>query len=204
VMRIIGSACLFAVLLSLTGCVQLPTRTDPVRVVAPRIEVAPAADWPMVSWSLAVHRPLADQTRGSVRMVVRSANARLAFYPGVVWLDEMPDMLQAALLQAFTDSGRIAGVSRPGVAMARYNLTSEVRSFDAVADGAGRLTVVLELQSALVEVRSGRMITSRTFSTSAPVAGTGLDALTDAFESALTSLVTSVIGWTLGSVPADA
>jgi cholesterol transport system auxiliary component len=203
VIRVIASACLSALLCGLTGCVQLPTRADPVKVLAPRIDTVPAADWPAVDWSLAVQRPLADQTRGSVRLVVRSANAQLAFYPGVAWLDDLPDLLQSALLRGFSDSGRIGAVDRPGVALARYHLATDVRSFDAVTDGAGGLTVMLEVRGVLVEVRSGRMLTSRTFSTSAPVSGAGVDALTGAFEAALTTLVSSVVGWTLSAIPAD-
>lgn len=187
-------------LLGLSGCVQLPERGEPVRLVAPQIRVGADPSAPTVPWSLAVQRPISDQTRGSARVVVRVGGSRLAYFPGIAWLDEMPDMLQALLLQAFVDSGRIASVGRPGTAQARYGLSTEVRRFDAVDDGRG-LTVELELQAALVEVRTGRMLATRVIASQAPVSGSGPDRLTEAFEAALEDLIAGVVGWTLSAAP---
>jgi cholesterol transport system auxiliary component len=165
----------------------------------PAITLDPA--WSQVDWSLLVQRPIADQTRGSVRIVVRSDNARLSYYPGIAWLDELPEMLQTELLRAFTDSGRIPAVARPGVARARFALATEIRRFDAVQDGvendAGRLAVELELQAALLEVRTGELLASRVFRQRVPAAGRDADTLTAAFESALGLLTSELIGWTL-------
>jgi cholesterol transport system auxiliary component len=202
-MKTFAACCLLAGLLVLGGCIQLPDRSQAVRVVAPQSVLTADATWPVVPWSLAVQRPVTDQTRGSVRIVVRSPYSRLSFYPGVAWLDEMPDMLQTMLLQAFVDSNRITAVARPGTAQARYNLGAEVRRFDAVEGANGRLTVELELQAGLVEARTGRIIANRVFKFDAPVAGSGPDALTGAFETALGDLVNGVVGWTLNAVPND-
>jgi cholesterol transport system auxiliary component len=200
-MRIFATGCLLATMLGLYGCIQLPSRSEPVRVVAPQSTLTADPAWPTVPWSLAVQRPITDQTRGSVRIVVRSPNSRLSFYPGVAWLDEMPDMLQALMLQAFVDSTRIGSVARPGAAQARYNLMAEVRRFDAVEEAGGGLSVELELQTGLVEARTGRMVANRVFRSESPVAGNGIDALTGAFETALDNLVTSVVSWTLNAIP---
>jgi cholesterol transport system auxiliary component len=194
---------LLTVALGLAGCIQLPDRSQPVRVLAPQAALDADPAWPTVQWSLAVQRPIADQTRGSVRIVVRSDPARLSFYPGIAWLDEMPDMLQAMLLQAFVDSGRITSVARPGGAEARYHLTTEVRKFDAVESARGALTVELELHTGMVETRSGRILASRVFRSESPAAGNGADPLTSAFEAALAELVNDVVGWTLLAVPGD-
>lgn len=186
-------------LVVLGGCLKLPTREEPIGVVAPQPTVAVDPDWPEVAWSLAVQRPITDQTRGSVRIVVRTAQSRLAFYPGVAWLDEMPDMVQTLLLNAFADSGRFPSVARPGTAAAYYGLTAEVRRFDAVEGPNRALRVELELQVGLVEMRSGRMIASRVFKSESAVAGSEVLALTRAFEAALSTLLTDVVGWTVNS-----
>lgn len=202
-MKPFAACCLLTGLLVLGGCLQLPDRAQPVRVVAPQSVVTADAAWPVVAWSLAVQRPITDQTRGSVRIVVRSPHSRLSFYPGVAWLDEMPDMLQTLLLQGFVDSNRITAVARPGTAQVRFHLGAEVRRFDAVEGADGRLTVELELLAGLIETRTGRMIANRVFKHDAPVAGSGPEALTGAFETALGDLINGVVGWTLNAVPND-
>lgn len=195
----IGCGILFATL-SLGGCVALGG-PDPVKIVAPAPIVPADPAWPAVDWSLLVQRPVADQTRGSVRIVVRTANSQLAFYPGLAWLDELPEMLQTELLRAFADSGRIPAVARPGVARASYALATEIRRFDAIEESRGQLVVEIELQAALLEVRTGEQQASRVFSHRVPVAGGGVEALTGAFEDALGALIGEMIGWTLAVAP---
>ncbi|MBX3707620.1 MAG: membrane integrity-associated transporter subunit PqiC [Pseudomonadales bacterium] len=194
--------CALVPLLLLAGCLRLPARTEPIRIVAPAVAVTPAQDWPVVAWSLAVQRPIADQTRGSVRVVVRTPHSRLAFYPGIAWLDELPDMLQSILLEGFVDSGRVASVARPGTALARYQLVADIRAFDLVDAGAG-LATDLVVHGSLVEVRTGRIVASRVFRTDASVSGRGVDAVTAAFEQALARLVGEVVEWTLRAPPLE-
>ena len=193
-------ACLLVVSAAIAGCTPFG-RQDPLRVVAPAPPIPIDPDWPQVDWSLLVQRPVADQTRGSVRVVVRTEGAHLAFYPGIAWLDQLPEMLQAQFLRAFTDSGRIPSVARPGVARADYALATEIRRFDAVEESRGRLVVDLELQATLLEIRTGKSLASRVFRSQDPVDGRGADALTGAFERALGVLLVDVIDWTLAEAP---
>jgi len=185
----------------LVGCVQLPDKSDPLRIIAPQVSVTPDLAWPEVDWSLIVQRPVADQTRGSARVVVRTPYSRLSFYPGVVWLDELPELLQTEVLRAFIDSQRITAVSRPGIAKARYGLAIEIRRFDAVEESRRQLTVELELQAALLEVRSGQLLASNVFSERVPMEGNDADGLTAAFEEALGLVIGRMIGWTLSAAP---
>jgi ABC-type uncharacterized transport system auxiliary subunit len=65
----------------------------------------------------------------------------------------------------------------------------------------GTLTVELEIQATLLEVRSGTPLATRTFRSSMPVDGRDVDALAAAFEAALGRLQSELIGWTLRAVP---
>lgn len=186
----------------LAGCMPF-ARHDTVRILAPEPTVAADPDWPRVEEPLLVQRPIADQTRGSTRIVVRLDGSRLAFYPGVAWLDVLPEMLQAELIRAFTDSDRLPAVTRPGTARGHYALATEVRRFDAVEAARRTLTVELEIQATLLEVRSGAPLATRTFRSSTPVEGRDVDALAAAFETALARLQSELIGWTLRAVPAS-
>lgn len=187
----------------LGGCLQLPERSEPLRIVAPRIAVTAEASWPAVDWALLVQRPIADQTRGSVRIAVSSPHARLSFYPGLAWLDEMPEMLQTLMIQGFIDSGLTGGASRPGAASAHYSLATEARRFEAAESADGKLVVELEVHASLVEIRGARAVASRVFRARVPVAASGPDALTDAFEQALQQLIHDLVGWTLEATSTD-
>jgi len=184
----------------LAGCMPF-ARHDTVRILAPQPTVGADPDWPRVEEPLLVQRPIADQTRGSTRIVVRLDGSRLAFYPGVAWLDVLPEMLQAELIRAFTDSNRVPAVTRPGTARGQYALATEVRRFDVVEAAHRALTVELEMQATLLEVRSGTPLATRTLRSSAPVEGRDFDALAVAFEAALGELQRELIGWTLRAVP---
>jgi cholesterol transport system auxiliary component len=199
----IRTASMLPVLLviGLSGCAAL-RGPEPLRIVAPAPQVAADPEWPAADWTLVVQRPVADKTRGSARIVVRSEHARLAYYPAIAWLDELPEMLQSQLLAAFTDSGRLAGAVRPGTARARFSLTTEVRAFDIV-DESGSLSAELEVHAGLLESRTGALVAHHVFRQRAPVAGQGVDALTDAFERALGALIGEVIGWTLATAPPE-
>jgi cholesterol transport system auxiliary component len=184
-------------LLALTGCLQLPTASDPVRVIAPNPPFRVNPDWPAGEWTLLVQRPMADQMRSSARVVVNSGSSRLSFYPGVMWLDEMPDMLQSLILQGFVDANRLVAVARPGTARGVLYLATEVRRFEAKAATGAPLEADLELYATLVDVRSAAVIAARTFGARVPADGPSVEAITRAFEIALGDLITQIVDWTL-------
>ncbi len=189
-----GLACLILA----TGC-MLGGQTRSLNIIAPEVELTTSDEWPEVDWSLQIRRPVADQMRDSARILVRVGPSRMQPYPSAVWLDSVPEMLQSAMIQAHEDSGRIAGVSRPGSSRSRYSLTSELRRFEAVDTGGPDLEVEIVLQANLVHVRSSRMLATRRFEHRATTRGKELDELIEAFEQALGELATELVGWTLES-----
>lgn len=182
--------------LALSGCL-LSRQSTPVTVLAPTVRVEPDPAWPAVDWSLQVYRPRADAMRDSARVLVRPAPSQLQVYKGAAWLASAPDLVQSVLLHAFEDSGRIGAVVPAGAVRGRYALHSELRRFEAVDDGSGRLGVEVELQVKLVLVRNAQVLASASLSQRLEADGKGLPALTRAFEQALTALSVEVIGWTL-------
>ena len=195
------AALLLPCILVAGGCAALTDGAGTLRIVAPDPHLAAADGGPPADYTLTIQRPIADKTRGTSRVIVRSGHARLAFYPDVAWVDELPEMLQSLLLQAFTDKGQWTGIVRPGAARARYSLGTEIRRFEAVEQGDGRLVVELQVQAGLLEVRSGRLVASQVFESRVPVAGNDVDALIAAFESALGELIGDLIAWTRATAP---
>ena len=195
-LSIIRAALLASLCLVLTGCL-LARQSAPTVVLAPEVTVVPAAEWPVVGWSLLVDRPRADAMSDSARVLIRPAPAQLQVYKGAAWLEPVPDLLQSILLRAFEDSGRITAVSRVGNARSRFRLYTEIRRFEAVASDGGRLTVQLEIHAKLILTRDASVLSAVNFNAQARSADNQLPALTRAFEQALQELTNAVVGWTL-------
>lgn len=187
---------LMVLALLVAGC-MLGRQLSSVSIVAPQVDVAANPDWPQADWSLQVQRPQADQMRDSDRLLVRVSRSRLQPFPGAAWLDSMPAMVQALMIQQFEDSDRFAGVGRAGGMRSRFSLSTEIRHFEAVDDGQPGLGVDLAIQANLIHHRSGRVLASRTFNHQARVSGTDLDPLVEAFETAMGALFADLTGWVL-------
>lgn len=180
--------------LATTAC-TLGGKAQPLTLIDPRVGPVETAGLTAVDWSVEIPRPLTDQTRDSDRLIVRRDSARLQVYPGVSWLDSLPDMAQTLMVQALTDSDLFAGVGREGLS-ARYALATELRRFELVDEG-GDLRVELVITANLIGKRQRASAGFRTFRISEPVASSGLGPTVTAFEAALAQWLAELVPWIL-------
>jgi cholesterol transport system auxiliary component len=182
---------------TLPACSILPER-EPTQVYEPTFGSAPAdPSWPTANWSLIVAKPNASQMLGSDRITVRPSPGAVQVYKSASWTDPVPDMLQTALIRRFEDSAKILSVARPGSGVSgEYQLMTEIRSFDSVYVGGGPQAVI-DVYAKLVHTSDGNVVAARSFRESEPAAGTGVEAVVDAFSRALDRTTTQLVGWTL-------
>lgn len=179
------------------GACSILGGTEPIQILDPSAKVAPRADWPQARWSLLVPRPIAIQALDTERIVVRPAPGALQVYKGAVWSETAPDLVHTSLLRAFEDSGKILSVARPGGAVrGDFQLTSELRAFESIYEGATPNAVV-ELHARLVRTTDGKAVAARTFRISEGAAGTDIGTVSEAFSRALAKLDGEVVAWTL-------
>ena len=184
-------------LLLVAACGVLPKR-EPIRIFTPtHAAAADSSAWPQANWALLVAEPIASQTLDSESISVRPSEGSVHVYKGASWADPAPDLVQAALMRRFEDSGKILSVARPGVGInGQYQLLTELRSFEAVyANGAPQ--AVVELQAKLVDARDGHVIAARAFTEREPAAGEDVEYVVQAFSRALDRSTAAVAGWTL-------
>jgi len=181
-------------LLALSAC-SLGGKAVPRTVIEPQLAPIESAGLAAVDWSLEVPRPVTDQTRDSDHLIVRRDGGRLQIYPGVTWLDRLPDMVQTLTVQALSDSGRFAAVGRDGL-RAPYALIMEIRRFELV-DADGERVVELVIAARLIDQRERTRVTTRTLQSRQPVASSDLTATISAFETALSELLAELLAWTL-------
>ncbi|HEY5972145.1 MAG TPA: ABC-type transport auxiliary lipoprotein family protein [Pseudoxanthomonas sp.] len=196
-----------AAMLLLAGCSVLGNgkQRDPVTIYAPQVQVAPDPAWPAVRWQLAVVKPTAARVVDSPRIAVRPVPGELQVYKGVTWSQPSTDLVEATVLRALEDSGKIPSVARSGSGIrADYKLVMDLRRFESDYAGAATPSATIELNAKLMHVVEQRVVASRTFVEAQPANGTEVAQVATAFDQALERLARDVVGWTLASGEADA
>jgi cholesterol transport system auxiliary component len=194
----IASICL---ILPLIGCGGVLPKKDPLQIVSPQVHVDPDPSWPQVGWQLSVSRPSANDMIDSRRMAVIPAPGRIEVYKGVAWDDTVPDIVQDAVVHAFEDSGKILAVAHQTNGLhTDFMLQLDLRDDQAVyRTPAGPPEIDLTVSARLVDSRTSRVVASHTFREVMPASGTGVAAVAQAFDAALSAVVHDLIGWTLAS-----
>ena len=119
---------------------------------------------------IVVPEPTAVSVLDSERIVVRPEPDLVATLGGAQWMDRLPKLLQARIVQAFENVGRIRSVGRPGERIAAdYDLVIDIRKFQIslTPSPAGEV----ELAVKIVSEANGRILAGRIFHASAPAAG---------------------------------
>lgn len=192
-------------LLALAGCSILGSeQRDPVTIYAPQPQVASDPSWPTVAWQLSVGKPTAPRVVDSPRIAVRPAPGELQVYKGASWSQPSTDLVEAIVLRALEDSGRIPAVARDGSGIrADYKLVMDLRRFESDYAGAAVPSATIELTAKLLHASDQRIVASRTFLQVQPSSGTEVAQVTSAFDQALGKLGAEVTGWVLATGEAD-
>ncbi len=145
-----------------------------------------------LSGQIVIATPTALQALSDQKIVVRDTTGAISFLGGGQWADQLPNLLQARLINTFENASKLRAVALPSSgAMADYQLVTDVRSFYVVTPGN---EAVVELSVRLINARSGQIVKGRVFSARRPVgdsvnAGSAAVALDDALSSVLLEIV---------------
>ena len=194
-------------LMLLAGCSVLGNgkQRDPVTIYAPQVKVTPDPSWPAVTWQLAVAKPTAARVVDSPRIAVRPVPGELQVYRGVTWSQPSTDLIEATVLRAFEDSGKIPAVARAGSGIrADYRLVMDLRRYESDYAGNAVPSATIELTAKLLHTSEQRVVASRTFLQVEPSAGVEVAQVATAFDTALEKLGSQVVGWVLTTGEADA
>lgn len=191
----------------LAGCSVLGNgkQRDPVTIYAPQVKVTPDPSWPSVTWQLAVAKPTAARVVDSPRIAVRPAPGELQVYKSVTWSQPSTDLIEATVLRALEDSGKIPAVARAGSGIrADYRLIMDLRRYESDYAGNAAPSATIELTAKLLHTSEQRIVASRTFLQVEPSAGVEVAQVATAFDTALEKLGSEVVGWVLTTGEADA
>ncbi|MEM6462070.1 MAG: ABC-type transport auxiliary lipoprotein family protein [Pseudomonadota bacterium] len=148
---------------------------------------------------IVVTDPAALKSLDGDRIVVRTSPSAIRFLDKSQWNDNLPEVVQERLIEAFEDSGRLGGVGKPGDNIAvDYLISPTIRSFEVIAGVTD--TAVVEISVRVINDRNGVVRAQRVFQATAPVAGTENQAFITALDEANGQVMNDIVSWVLGIV----
>lgn len=144
---------------------------------------------------LAVELPGALQILDTEKIVVYPSAGEVAYLTDAQWLDRLPRLMQARIVQSFENSTRIRAVAKSQDRVsADYLLVVDIRQFGIVAyDGP---YAVVELSVKVVYQRGGRIAAATVFGSKVQAAAaTGAQA-TLALDQAFSEVLVQMVKWT--------
>jgi len=160
-------------------------------------------DGPPVSWALDVAQPDAADNLDTSRIALFNPPARMDYYANASWPDRLPQLVQATLVQAFEQSGRIPAVASDDAGLrSDYMLQTEIRDFNAVYDVPDTAPKVkVRIMAKLVHTKARDIVQSQEFSAEVAAGANSVDNVVIAASQALTTLLKQLVEWTLKAPP---
>lgn len=191
-LRVIAvSACV----LTLGGCLGGGARDDTFALSAVAAAEGPSAK----SRQILVPEPTALKALDSEQIVIRLDRSEIQYLAKARWNDRLPKMVQAKLVEAFENSGKLGGVGRPGEGLAiDYQIMTDIRAFQIETNGGDIARV--EISVKLLNDRNGTVRAQKVFQATAPVGGTGNRAFVAALDRAFSSVTGDIVAWALRSM----
>jgi len=186
-----------AALLLVGACASLTGSKESFTVYSPRYEAPSNMQGKAVDWQLAIDTPLASDALDTSRMLVMPTPGALETYKDGRWADSAPLMLRGLLIEAFQQTGRIAGVGALTSAIhADYTMTIDLYDFE-VQYRDGTPHAVIRLNAQLNDSSINRVRAAKTFEADEPVAGTTAGDAAAAFDRTLDTLLAAIVRWTI-------
>ncbi|MBB5041538.1 ABC-type transport auxiliary lipoprotein family protein [Shinella fusca] len=189
-------AALIAVLATtLAACGSAPAKNDTFNLSA-----VPAVEGPSArNRQILVPQPSALKALDGDQIVIRPSPSEIQYLAKSQWSDSLSKMVQAKLVQAFENTGRVGGVGMPGQGLAiDYQIVTDIRAFEVQTSGAD--TAVVEMSAKLLNDRNGTVRAQKVFRAAVPVHGTGSVAFVKGLDAAFATVTADIVGWTLKSI----
>jgi len=187
-----------AALLAVGACASLTGTKESFTVYSPRYEApSSTAQGKPVDWQLAIDTPLASDALDASRMRVMPTPGALETYKGGRWADTPPLVLRGLLIEAFQETGRIAGVGAVTSGLhADYTMTIDLYDFE-VQYRDGTPHALIRLNAKLNDASINRVRAAKTFEADEPVSGTTAGDAAAAFDRAIDALLAGIVRWTI-------
>ncbi len=140
--------------------------------------------------------PSAVKALDTDAIAVKSDGTVITYFSGGQWSDRLPVLVQARVIEAFENSGRVRAIGRPGEGLLiHYQISTNVRAFQLEVDGGSQ--GVVEIAAKIINDRNGRVVATRTFRAAVPTGGDSIDPAVKGLDAALHSVLVELVEWVL-------
>ncbi len=180
--------------LALSGC-GTAAKNDTYDLSAPVSDSGPSAK----GRQILVQQPTALQALNSEQIVIKVSSSEIQYLAKAQWSDKLPRMVQAKLVEAYENSGKLGGVGVPGQGLAiDYQVVTDIRAFE-IRTGGGSQAVV-EISAKILNDRNGSVRAQKVFSQTVPAGGGSNEAFVKALDRAFAGVTSEIVDWTLKSI----
>lgn len=146
-----------------------------------------------------VTEPTALKALDSEQVVIRLSGVEIQYLSKARWGDRLPKLVQAKLVEAFENTGRLGGVGKPGEGLAiDFQIVTDIRAFQIETNGGTHANI--EISVKLLNDRNGTVRAQRVFTATSPVQGTGNRDYIAALDRAFAEISTEIVAWTLKAI----
>lgn len=150
------------------------------------------------SWQIAVSEPSLVLVFNTDKLLREAAGGAVDPIPGARWQDNLPNLVQARLIQSFENAGYASQVLRSDdAADPDYKLLLDIRRFQIVLSNAPKAEI--EIVARIVS-REGAVTASRSFQLSADVEGNAPASDANALGKAFRQMAGELVNWTIAAL----
>lgn len=191
---LIRACILLSLLTAVSACASKPSNDTYSLSSAPVIEEPSST-----AKQILVPDPTALKALDSDQVVIRLSDSEIQYLAKSQWSDRLPKMVQAKLVQTFENTGKVAGVGKPGEGLAiDYQVITNIRAFEISTEGAD--TAIVEIFAKILNDRNGTVIAQKAFKATLPVSGSGNPAFVAALDGAFAQVAGDIVAWTLATI----
>ncbi len=188
-----------ATALALMGCASLFVSTPPGNLYRLTANTSYPTALAPVRAQLLVDLPVAPAGIDTNRIALSKSPISLDYYADAVWTDQVPALVEGALLASFENSRAITAIDRESTGLrADFVLTTEIRHFEAVYNAAQAAPEVrVTIAARLVAMPQREIIAQSSFEQRVRAAANDVPAVVTAFDAATDRVLGDIVVWTL-------
>lgn len=163
--------------------------------------VAGASTGGRTSRTLLVARPQASAALATDRIMVKPDVASITYLPDARWSDELPSVIQALLIRAISETGRVAYVGRSDAGpIPDKALLVRIDAFEVNALQDGAFEVAVDFDLTIINDKDQRVVASRQFRQSGPLSDDSPKVIVGGFQTVLNDLLPTMADWSIRHV----
>ena len=164
------------------------------------LSASPEVTGPMArNRQILITEPTALKALDSEQVVIRLSGVEIQYLSKARWGDRLPKLVQAKLVEAFENTGRLGGVGKPGEGLAiDFQVVADIRAFQIETNGGTHANI--EIFVKLLNDRNGTVRAQQVFRASVPVDGSDNRDYVAGLDRAFAQVSSEIVSWTLKAI----